>query len=175
MLSRAGEVGPHDPVYLAGLAIMVAAASVAAIIDVRTRRVPNLLTGSLVVVALVSHAVADPHELGAVLLWMLGVFAAGTVAFALGWFGGGDVKLVTACTGIVAPHGAFPFLVAVLVAGAGLALVAAIRRRRVFALLRSTAAAAFGLPATERWQQPYAVAVAAGSLVYTIRFLVTVH
>ena len=151
--------------------LLIAATLSAAAIDVRTRRIPNALTGSLAVAAIVLHI---PAGLGAVLLafaTLLCVFALGTIAFRFGWFGGGDVKLIAAACGMVSYPGSIGFLEDVLVAGALLALGTALVRGRLAFLLRSTVNVAMYGMTPQSPSLPYGVAIAAGSVVYSISLL----
>jgi prepilin peptidase CpaA len=151
--------------------LLLAATLAAASIDIRTRRIPNVLTGVFAVAAIASHI---PDGLAPTLVaaaTMVGVFALGTVAFTLGWFGGGDVKLLAGCAGVVSfPHCIF-LTCDVLVAGALLALGVAALSGRLVALVQSTVAAAtHGVP-TESNKLPYGVAIAGGSALYTLSLL----
>jgi prepilin peptidase CpaA len=155
------------------LVVMVAVAGVAAIVDVRTGRIPNALTGALAVSALVLHAFGGVRELSDAAITMVAVLLIGTVAFSLRWFGGGDVKLLAGCAAIVGSRGIAPLLLDVLVAGGVLVLIDAARRRRLRALLSSTAGVAVGLAPVAQTKVPYGVAIAAGCLVYSISLLVS--
>ena len=59
------------------------------------------------------------------------MFAFGLLAFARGWLGGGDVKLMTAIAAWTGITGLPLLFIAVSVAGGGLALVYAVGRRLV--------------------------------------------
>jgi len=144
----------------------------AAIIDVRTRRIPNMLTGTLAIGAIGSHV---PQGLGPTLVAIattIAVFGLGTVAFQLGWFGGGDVKLLAGCCGLVSFPDCIVLAAYVLVAGAILALVTAAFSGRLVALVRSTLAVATHGAPTENGKLPYGVAIAGGSVLYTMSLLV---
>jgi prepilin peptidase CpaA len=148
--------------------LLVSGTLIAAAIDVRTRRIPNALTAALTVIALVTHVPEGGVAILVALATMLATFAAGILAFQAGWFGGGDVKLLTACCGFVSFPGCIAFVLDVLIAGALLALVSAALDGRLVALLRSVfAVATRGVP-TGRNTMPYGVAIAGGSAVYTI-------
>jgi prepilin peptidase CpaA len=158
------------------LLVMVAAAGVAAIMDLRTNRIPNALTGALAVTALTLHAFGGLHELGDAAITMIAVFLLGTVAFRLRWFGGGDVKLFAGCAAIVGSHGIAPLALDVFIAGGVLVLIDAVRRRRLRSFLSSTAGVATGLAPIGQTSVPYGVAVAAGCLVYTLLpFVASAH
>jgi prepilin peptidase CpaA len=86
------------------IAIVIAAA--ACMTDLRTRRIPNLLTFGAAIAALVFHAIAGQAAfVDAVAGWMLGV-AIFFVPFALGGMGGGDVKLLAALGAWLGPAAA---------------------------------------------------------------------
>ncbi len=152
---------------------MTVAASAAAVTDVRTRRIPNVLTASLAVVALALHALGGLATLTDAVVIMLLVLLVGTLPFILGWFGGGDIKLIAACGAVVGSHGIAALLFDVLIAGGVLAFIEAARRRRVVTLLRSTASVAIGAGPTLGLHVPYGVAIAAGTVVYTASIAIT--
>lgn len=111
--------------------LMLLPAWIAAIIDVRSRRIPNRLTAPTLVVALLLAAMAGNLALaaaGAIACLVLGV---SLVAASRGGFGGGDVKLLT-CAGAVVGVAAVPALLFWMsLAGGTIAAVAlAVRRRR---------------------------------------------
>jgi prepilin peptidase CpaA len=148
--------------------ILVLVTCTAAAIDVRTRKIPNVLTGAAAVAALAVHLPEGPL---AVLLSLAAVavsFLVGSIAFSAGWFGGGDVKLVAVCCGFAGLPGSIALVLYVLIAGAVLAIVNALIRGRFVALVRSTVmVAARGVP-VEATTLPYAVAIAGGSIVYAV-------
>jgi prepilin peptidase CpaA len=152
--------------------VLILVTCAAAAVDVRTRRIPNALTGAAAVAALAVHV---PDGAGAVALAvaaMAAAFLAGMLAFSAGWFGGGDVKLVAACCGLAGFPGSLSLMLYVLVAGALLAVITAALRGRLVALVRSTiAVASYGAP-TEADPLPYGVAIAAGGFVYAISTIV---
>ena len=135
---------------------------VAAIADVNAFEVPN--TASIVIlVAAAAYGVAATRfnwfsHVASVLL----MFAFGLLAFARGWLGGGDVKLMTAVAAWTGLNGLAPFFLATSLAG-GLLLATLVLIRRGW---RSA-----GWPVPDRLRVldqaapvPYAVAVAAGSI-----------
>jgi len=153
-------------VTAATVALLVVACAAAAI-DVRTRRIPNALTGAAALAALAVHLPAGPFAVTLALAAMACAFAVGTMAFTAGWFGGGDVKLIAVCCGFASLPGSISLVLYVLVAGALLALVTAAARGRLVALVRSTAAVAVhGAPGERDMLLPYGVAIAAGSFAY---------
>jgi prepilin peptidase CpaA len=112
------------------LAVLLSGAGAAAVIDLRTRRVPDWLP-----LGLASAGVA----LAATGLGRLGVTAACAAAltgfllmlpgYLLGAMGGGDVKLFAAAGTLLGPAETCWAFVATLIAGGVLALVIAVRRR----------------------------------------------
>jgi prepilin peptidase CpaA len=94
------------------LAAAVAVTAIAAVIDWKTEEIPNWLTFGALAVAPLAHAAFGFHEAGPVgALWGLGFSLAGIVLcgavpfllFYLGGGFGGDVKLLGALGGILAP------------------------------------------------------------------------
>ena len=151
------------------LTVLIVGAMVAAYTDARTRRIPNLLTGALAAIAIVASATGGLTQVAVTGLVMLVAFLLGTLAFSLGWFGGGDVKLLAACCGLVGFPGAISFVLYTFVAGGFLCIAVAIRRRRLVHVLASTMALARGgLPPTERLTVPYGIAIAAGAATYAL-------
>ena len=153
--------------------VLIVITCVAATIDVRTRRIPNLLTGAAAIAALAVHAPAGPVAVVTALAAMIAAFAVASLAFSAGWCGGGDVKLIAACCGFASFPGAIALLLDVLVAGAVLALVTAAARGRLVALVHGTLAlAAQGARLEHVMLLPYGVAIAAGSAVYAVSTVV---
>lgn len=146
-------------------AVYAAPLVVAAIWDGLKFRIPNLLTvvlaASFLPAALLAPAAVDwPWHLGAAVL----VFAAGAACFAMGWLGGGDVKLAAAVAlwlGPVTPQ----FLVVMAVVGGAVAL-AVLATRRLITGVAAMRGRAFDLPRllTEGEGVPYGLAIAGGGL-----------
>jgi prepilin peptidase CpaA len=160
-------------VTLAAIVLLLVTCAAAAI-DVRTRRIPNALTGAAALAALALHLPAGPLAVALALGAMLAAFAIGSVAFTAGWFGGGDVKLLAACCGLASFPGSISLVLYVLVAGMLLALVTAAMSGRLVALVRSTAAVAMHGAPVEKNTLPYGVAIAAGSFAYAVSTIVPV-
>lgn len=121
-------------------AMVVAGTGVAAVIDVRTRRIPNVLTAAVAVGGIaVAAGGLGPHGPLAALLGALTGFALMLPGHVFGATGAGDVKLLAA-TGTYLGAGltvrAFLFTA---LAGGVLALAVACRRRRMGHTLRGTA------------------------------------
>jgi len=146
--------------------ILAAAAVVAAASDVRARRIPNALTGALAIAGVaVSGMTRGLPGAGTALAILAICLAAGTVAFARGWFGGGDIKLLAAgCCGLT-PTLAVDFLVYTALCGGLVSLYALATSHRM-----ATALITRQLPQTGE-RLPYAVAVAGGALSLWVALL----
>ena len=122
------------------VAILAAATGLAAVIDLRTRRIPNVLTGSLTVVGL-GLAAAQLGTVGiggAVVGFLLG-FAFMLPGNVFGATGAGDVKLFAAAGALLGPSTTVRAFAFTAIAGGVLALVVALRRRRLAHTISMTA------------------------------------
>ena len=146
--------------------VLAAAAVVAAASDIRMRRVPNALTGALAVAGVaVSWATRGLPGVAIALATLAVLLAAGTVAFARGGVGGGDVKLLAAgCCGLT-PALAADFLLYTALCGGLLSLYSLAASQRM-----ATALITRQLPQTGE-RLPYAVAVAGGALSLWVALL----
>lgn len=170
-MHRRGSV-PLDTSVTLSLLLLLATTLVAAVIDVRRRRIPNTLTGPLAFAAIALHIPQGLIPTLVAIATIVAVFGLGTIAFNLGWFGGGDVKLLAGCSGLVSFPDCLALVAYVLAAGAILALVTAALSGRLVALVRSTLAVATHGAPTEHAKLPYGVAIAGGSALYTLSLLV---
>jgi prepilin peptidase CpaA len=154
-------------------------ASIGAISDWRTRRIPNLLTGSSILMGLLLHLVLGGwRQMGmAAAAGLLGG-AAFFLFFVAGGMGGGDVKLMAA-VGCIAGFGSLMnlFFSTVLIGGI-FALALAILRGRLKSTLANVGALIFhhgrcgllqhpelNLLNSETLRLPYGLAIAAGCWV----------
>ena len=136
------------------LVIVLAAALVfAAIGDLRTRTIPNGLNLAIALAAIPFWVLTDlalwpdvALRIGVAVL----VFGAFALAFAFGWMGGGDVKLLAAIALWLPPPAVAALVILMSLAGGALTLVMAVRHR-----LRRR---------TEKLEIPYGVAIAFGGL-----------
>ncbi|GAC1533673.1 MAG: hypothetical protein NVS2B17_01660 [Candidatus Velthaea sp.] len=151
-----------------GISLMLAIVGIAAFRDLRTRRIPNILTGTLAVIAVAAHASDGVGALTATIGLMLAAFVTGWFAFSLGWFGGGDVKLLAGCCGVAGVSGWLTLVAYTFVAGAAVSLIEAARERRLGALLRSTAMLTAGVGADKTTTLPYGLAIAAGASAFAL-------
>ena len=118
----------------------------AASIDMRWRRIPNWLTGGLILGGMVrGAAIGGAAGLGHAAAGVLGGAAAPLVLFILGALGGGDVKLLAGVGAWLGPLPAFSVFVVQAVIGLVIILVQAASAGRTLALFRNTAVLAFGM------------------------------
>ncbi len=150
------------------MAVLLVATLSAAAIDVRTRRIPNALTATVALLGIALHVAHGAIPLLLAIASMCGAFALGALAFSAGWFGGGDVKLIAACCGLIGFPGSVTLVLEILICGALLALITAALRGRLVALVRSTASVALHGTPVDPIVLPYGVAIAAGSVTYVV-------
>jgi len=150
---------------------------VAAIGDIRDRRIPNAVTVPGLLVGLL---IGSFFEGGLPLHALAGAGLAFLVAFviyAFGGFGAGDATLLTAVGPFVGPGGVLAVLLYSALAGGVLALFTAIRRGAILGLLisgknlllhwitRGRSGHPVNLNRPDAPSLPYGVAIAAGSLM----------
>jgi prepilin peptidase CpaA len=112
-------------------AVLAAGLAVAVVIDLRSRRIPNLLTATMAVLGLGLAAtgygsVTVAASVGGMVLGLVLMLP----GHALGATGAGDVKLMAAVGAIVGPGLVFPAFLFTCIAGGVLAVGVAISRRR---------------------------------------------
>lgn len=156
-------------------AIYTALLLVAAVGDVRTRRIPNGLVAVLAVLGLAVSVLSAPIVAGASrgLGGLLTGFACWLPFYALGWLGAGDVKLFAAAGSWLGPLYAVEAALIAAVSGAVLALIWMLRSRGakdvvstlVLAAARPTILASGAIPVASRKTLPYGVALVFGALV----------
>jgi len=154
------------------LATVLAASLIGAVCDVRTRRVPNILVGALLVCGLIeSFALSGWKGVGINLAVTAVILLAGTVAFSFKFIGGGDVKLLAAAAGTLGYPAAVPFVLLTLLSGGVVGLAYAAVRGRLQATYANMQAVTLPLlsgvapvrPANGL-AMPYAVSIFAGAL-----------
>ena len=160
--------------HVGTLVIATALLGIAVLNDVATRTIPDFAPLGLVLVGVILRAANGDvfSALGA----SVAVFVLGAASWRLGWIGGGDVKLLAACTWLVSP-GLVPGLVlTTAIAGGGLAclyltLCWALRAARAQTHFARTRSLAVRIWRVERWRikhrpaLPYGCAIAAGTLL----------
>ncbi len=148
------------------------AASVAAIVDVRSRRIPNWLSGAALLAGLLVHAWQD--GVNGMLMALAGAALGLAILlplYAIHAMGAGDVKLLTGIGALVGPYMLVSVAVYALLAGGVMSLIVLAHRRRLLTfahdvIVRSRPPTRSGATA------PYAVAIAAG--MYLTLFLPSV-
>lgn len=153
------------------LALVLLASLIAAVTDIRTRRVPNVLAGALFVSGLALNAFSGWQAAALDLVIVVLVIVAGTFAFSLRLIGGGDVKLLAAAAGTLGYPAGGNFLLFTLLCGGVVAIAFSALRGRLgatFSNVRAMALPVFAGAAPARPQaglaMPYAVAIFAGAL-----------
>jgi prepilin peptidase CpaA len=123
------------------VATVAAGAGAGALIDLRTRRVPNVLTGGLAAAGILLSAfgtsdVSVMSSLGGLAIG-LALMLPGHI---IGATGAGDVKLFAAAGSVVGVGRVMPAFLYAMLAGGAIALLVAIQRRRLKHTLATTAA-----------------------------------
>jgi prepilin peptidase CpaA len=114
------------------LAIVAIGMGAAAFIDLRTRRIPNLLTASLTAAGIgIAAAGLGRIGLGASILGCLLGLAFMLPGHVFGATGAGDVKLLAAAGALLGPSDTVYAFLNTAIAGGVLALLVALRRRRL--------------------------------------------
>jgi prepilin peptidase CpaA len=164
------------PLPIATSAVIFVAACIA--LDLRTRRIPNALTGGAMVLgACFNASYLGYRGLASSLMGVTVPMAALLVPFALGGIGGGDVKMMGAIGALLGPRLALSGLAAGMILGGVIMMVHLARLGRLGEKLRATvdifsAAAATGSLAPLRVSAsqpeaitlPYSVPLGLGTL-----------
>lgn len=152
----------HPEVYFLGaFAITVAAA---AITDIKYRLIPNTL--SMIIAALwVPYALFMTGEMLYPFITALVILVLAFAAFAAGWIGGGDAKLLAVCALWMGPDQIAPFLFQTAMAGGALALLWRFEAPVRLALARS----GMDVDVAVTRELPYGLAIAAGALLAAAR------
>lgn len=160
------------------VAAVVAGAGLSALIDVRTRRIPNTLTLPLAGMGLglaISGAsgLSPVASIGGAIVGLLLMLP----GHLLGGTGAGDVKLLAALGFVLGPHKVLSAFLYSAIAGGMLAMSYAVARGRLQSTLRGTAGlvtqpattkAEIDRPANNRF--PYAPAIALGCVLAALGF-----
>ncbi|MBV9717935.1 MAG: prepilin peptidase [Candidatus Eremiobacteraeota bacterium] len=153
------------------IALTLAACVAASYTDVRARRIPNALTGSLAAAAAIVHAFGGWQQLVVSLGVMALLTIGGALIYSRGGIGGGDIKLAIAASGMLSYPLCVPFLLYTALAGGALAvLFIALRpnERPSFSRIALTTIGATNGITAQRVTLPYAVAFAAGAIVVAL-------
>jgi len=163
-----------DWVELLAACVTIMLLALAGISDIRQYRIPNSIVYAIAAAFAVSAAF-DPSwpALGWSVIAAVGMFLLGASLFALGLFGGGDVKLIAAMalwTGVAdLPR----FLVIMSAAGGVLGFIFLMRRRRQTAAVADVPTVAEGdAPKKNSNKLPYGVAIALAGFDF---FLTSAH
>jgi prepilin peptidase CpaA len=158
----------------AAFAALAAGALAATVIDVRTRRIPNALTATMtcIGIGMAATGLCGIAPAAAALGFALG-FVLMLPGHLLGATGAGDVKLMAAVGSIVGPAVVVNAFIFTAIAGGVLAVIVALRRRRLSKTLSGTArliAAPAGVRQEIRTAAPasrfaYGPAIAVGSVL----------
>jgi prepilin peptidase CpaA len=120
-------------------AIVAVGMGAAAVIDLRTRRIPNILTATLAAIGIgLAAAGFGRVGLGAALLGCLLGLAFMMPGHIFGATGAGDVKLLAAAGALLGPKDTIYAFLYTAIAGGVLALIVAVARRRLSQTLEST-------------------------------------
>ena len=159
-----------DTLHAASVAAFGGLMIAAAVTDLRSLRIPNRLCLAVIVlfpVFALSGNVVGPWW--AALAVGVAVFLAGTVPFALGHMGGGDVKLLAVAALWAGPAHVFELLAVSAIAGGLLALAFLTQLRFGIATALSGAGLKTEGQAVANGQLPYGVAIATGGLAIAAR------
>jgi prepilin peptidase CpaA len=127
---------------ISNLAFAALAAGVvgATVIDLRTRRIPNLLTATMAAVGIgIAAAGLNVVSVWAAALGVIVGLALMLPGHVLGATGAGDVKLMAAIGSLLGPLLVFKAVLFTLVAGGVLAVLVALKRKRLSMTLATTA------------------------------------
>jgi prepilin peptidase CpaA len=150
--------------------VLFAVLALASIADVRTRRIPNILTFPTIALGIVLNGVffgvdglrESGQGFGLGLAMLFGLFA-------LRWMGAGDVKLMAAVGAIKGPEFVFYACLWSAVFGATLAIIGLVRSQRLSLALAhlyySRLMPQPGGTFMTAWRVPYGPAIALGSLL----------
>jgi prepilin peptidase CpaA len=134
--------------------------------DLEELRIPNQVCIALVALypAYVLASGGSVDWAGALLV-ALAVFAAGIVPFAVGWIGGGDVKLMAATALWIGPASAIDFLLVMALVGGAMAVVMLSEYRFALARLAEVTGCEDIRDAVLGRAIPYGVAIAAAGWI----------
>lgn len=154
------------------IGLTLAACFVASYFDVKARRIPNWLTASLAAAAVFVHAFAGIRSAGESLAVMAVLTLAGTLLYARGGIGGGDIKLAIAASGMLSFPLCIPFVLYTAIGGGVLAVIVVLTRGNARAsftrAILMTTSGPQGVSARKSETLPYAVAFAFGATMVAL-------
>lgn len=136
--------------------LLIVATLIAAIVDLKYRRIPNALTAALACAGIILQLQQGVAQAAMAAFAMFLVFALGSVIFSAGWLGGGDIKLIAACCAVVGSSDSLLLVLEILMVGGLVSLTALLLHRRS---ARATVTV------------PYGLAIAGGTVTYAISTL----
>ena len=151
--------------------LVLAASAAAAVIDVRTRRIPNVISLSLALAGAVASLQEGWHGILAFAAIAIVAILAGTALFSMRLLGGGDIKLIAAACATLGLANIPAFLAGMLLCGGLVAIATALYCKRLGATLANVRATMLPMlsgvrfaPAGGGIKVPYAIAVFGGTL-----------
>ena len=163
-------------IHLLVLGLFFGLLAVAVLTDVEALRIPNRLCLALIAIY-PAHLLASPMAVdwpGALVL-ATAVFVAGLGAFAAGWMGGGDVKLMAATALWVGPGSFSLFVLVTAVVGGLISLLMLSGIRFTVAQIADSAGLGDIRDVILGRSIPYGVAIAAGGWVAGWRMLMNAN
>jgi prepilin peptidase CpaA len=165
----------NSELFFIGLAVLCAC--IGAFRDVRTRRIPNWLTGSSILIGLLLHSVIQGWRgLGSAALAGLIAFVVFLIFHVAGGMGAGDVKLMTAVCTLAGPAYVAEILIATALIGGVFAIIVAVSQHRMKETLVNIGVLVvhhgtsglqphsdINVTNAEKLRLPYGVAIAAGT------------
>ncbi|PMS22119.1 peptidase A24 [Trinickia dabaoshanensis] len=160
---------------------VVALVVVAMSFDLHTRRIPNWLVATALVVALPVEIIANGLPIGPI-WWLTGLLTGGLLflpGYLIRMLGAGDVKLMAAVGALMGPRGALEAAMAATVVGGLISFVALLQKRRLRRGVASAISTLITMSADDASNRadtqaavgsavgalPYGVAIAIGSVV----------
>ncbi len=147
------------------LTLVLAAAAIAAFWDMKTRRIPNVVSAALLIAGITLHAFAGWQSEATSIGLALSVFCIGTLLFSLKLIGGGDVKLLAAASAVLGWPDTAAFLLYTIIAGGVLGVAITVARGRLRPMLFNLKSMIFPVLSGLR---PAAVPSAVGSMPYGV-------
>jgi Flp pilus assembly protein protease CpaA len=152
--------------------LTLGACFIAGISDLHSRRIPNWLTGTLAVAALVVHAFDGLWPLATCFAVLAAGIVAGTLIYSRGGIGAGDVKLAIAGSAMLSWPLCVSFLLYTAISGGVLALITlatkASGRVAISRAIYLTLAGAPGIATDKREKLPYALAFVLGAILVAL-------
>ncbi|HEY8297721.1 MAG TPA: prepilin peptidase [Candidatus Baltobacteraceae bacterium] len=155
---------------------VLSACGIGAVADLRSKRIPNVLTFGAALTALALQASFGLRAFFMAFAIMSLVATAGFFVFSFKLIGGGDVKLIAAIAGAFGFPDAIPFVLYTMLAGGVLSLAYALGRGTLKTSMQNTFAVAHpllyrqlpaGLPATTA-KMPYGLAIFVGAALVVL-------